>query len=201
MAIRYVLDENLRGELWNAILTYNAQGAHLIDALRVGDPQDLPLKAPDPAILTWAEREARVLITNDKKSMPGHLNDHRKAGGHSPGIFLFAPKAQFPRSSLFSRPPPTPATLRNGPTSSRSSPDKALLPPRFMEMAKGCLFSPIVPCRLAGHGGTMTYRADRRAPCRSWNPLAIVFPDDMIGNFTAMVAGVAQSVEQRFCKP
>ena len=47
----------------------------------------------------------------------------------------------------------------------------------------------------------MTYRADRRAPYRSWNALAIVFPDDMIGNFTAMVAGVAQSVEQRFCKP
>ena len=31
--------------------------------------------------------------------------------------------------------------------------------------------------------------------------LAIVLPDDIIGNFTAMVAGVAQSVEQRFCKP
>jgi|SRR5271157_1551154 len=101
MAIRYVLDENLRGELWNAIITYNAQGAHLIDALRVGDPQDLPLKAPDPAILTWAEREARVLITNDKKSMPGHLNDHRKAGGHSPGIFIVRSQSTIPEIVSF----------------------------------------------------------------------------------------------------
>jgi len=101
MAIRYVLDENLRGELWNAILTYNAQGAHLIDALRVGDPQDLPLKARDPAILTWAEREARVLITNDKKSMPGHLNDHRKAGGHSPGIFIVRSQSTIPEIVSF----------------------------------------------------------------------------------------------------
>jgi len=101
MAIRYVLDENLRGELWNAILTYNAQGAHLIDAVRVGDPKDLPLKAPDPAILIWAEREARVLVTNDKRSMPGHLVDHYNAGGRLPGIFIIRSQSTIPEIVSF----------------------------------------------------------------------------------------------------
>jgi len=87
MPVRFVVDENLRGELWNGIQAHNALAAHPIDAVRVGDPIDLPLRTKDPAILIWAEREARVLITNDKRSMPGHLMDHLKAGGHSPGIF------------------------------------------------------------------------------------------------------------------
>jgi hypothetical protein len=46
-----------------------------------------------------------------------------------------------------------------------------------------------------------TNRADRRPPCRSWKSLAIVWPNDMIGSFTALAAGVAQLAEQRFCKP
>ena len=46
-----------------------------------------------------------------------------------------------------------------------------------------------------------TNRADRRPPCRSWKSLAIVWPNDIIGNFTALVAGVAQLAEHRFCKP
>ena len=88
MTVRFVLDENLRGELWSGIQAHNAQGTHLIDAVCVGDPIDLPLRTKDPAILIWADREARVLVTNDKQSMPGHFIDHLKAGRHSPGIFI-----------------------------------------------------------------------------------------------------------------
>ena len=92
MAVRFVLDENLRGPLWDAIQAHNARGSRLIDAVRVGDPSDLPLRTPDPDILLWAQREVRVLITNDKSSMPGYLFDHIQAGHHSPGIFI--PRSQ-----------------------------------------------------------------------------------------------------------
>jgi hypothetical protein len=38
MALRYLFDENLRGELWRAVAKYNAQAADLLDVIRVGDP-------------------------------------------------------------------------------------------------------------------------------------------------------------------
>jgi hypothetical protein len=59
-----------------------------IDAVRVGDPPDLPLGAGDPALLLWAEREGRILLTEDVHTMPGHLAQHLQSGHHSPGIFV-----------------------------------------------------------------------------------------------------------------
>ena len=101
MAAWFLLDENIRGPLWDAIQAHNARGVDLIDAVRVGDPIDLPLRTRDPAILIWAEREARVLITNDKKSMPGHLRDHLLLGRHSPGIFVIRSQATIPQLVSF----------------------------------------------------------------------------------------------------
>ncbi len=134
MALRYLLDENLRGPLWKALVDANQRGESNVEITRVGDEPDLP--------------------SRDRRPMSSVLRRH-----------------------------------------------EILLPLRFNEDGQGVSFSPIVPCRVVGRSGTIAYRADRRAPCRSRNPLAIVFPDDMIENFTALVAGVAQSVEQRFCKP
>jgi hypothetical protein len=88
MSLRYVLDEQLRGPLWNAILAHNGLGSYPIDVVRVGDVLDLPLGTDDPALLLWAEREGRLLITRDKSSMPGHVADHLYAGQHTPGVFI-----------------------------------------------------------------------------------------------------------------
>src|SRR3954454_17155962 len=89
MPLRYVLDEQLRGGgLWQAIQRHNGHGFGVLEAVRVGDPPDLPLRSLDPAILLWAEREGRILVSKDKNTMPGHLADHLKAGHHSPGVFL-----------------------------------------------------------------------------------------------------------------
>jgi hypothetical protein len=88
MALRYVLDEHLRGALWRAIQQHNAAGANPVDAVRVGDLPDLPLGAVDPDILLWAEREDRILVSLDKKSLPRHLANHLQIGHHSPGIFI-----------------------------------------------------------------------------------------------------------------
>jgi hypothetical protein len=84
MPLTYVLDEHLRGSLWQLAGWHNAQGSNIIDVTRVGDPDDLPLGTRDPEILMWAERESRILVTRDSKTMDGHLADHLVAGHHSP---------------------------------------------------------------------------------------------------------------------
>jgi hypothetical protein len=88
MALRYLLDEHLRGALWQAIQHHNAAGANSVDAVRVGDFQDLPLGTADPDILLWAARAGRILVSRDKKSLPKHLANHLQRGHHSPGIFI-----------------------------------------------------------------------------------------------------------------
>jgi Domain of unknown function (DUF5615) len=85
--LRFLLDEHLRGPLWSAILRHNIQGLP-IDATRVGDPPDLPLGTDDPSILVWAEREGRILVTEDVHTMPSHLTAHLQSGHHSLGAFI-----------------------------------------------------------------------------------------------------------------
>ncbi|CAN5772651.1 hypothetical protein BH23PLA1_BH23PLA1_43870 [soil metagenome] len=87
--VRFLLDENLRGPLWEAILRHNTRpNAEILDAVRVGDPPAPPLGTADPEILRWAEREARILVINDRQTMAAHLRDHLALGGRSPGVFL-----------------------------------------------------------------------------------------------------------------
>ena len=69
MPLAYVLDEHLRGSLWPAILQHNRTSPHLIDATRVGDPSDLALGSSDPEILLWAERNGRILVSLDRKTL------------------------------------------------------------------------------------------------------------------------------------
>ena len=89
MTIRFVLDEQLRGgALWHALQQHYATAMNPLDVVRVGDPPDLPRGTQDPDILLWAEREGRIVLTLDKKTMPGHLSQHLLAGLHSPGILV-----------------------------------------------------------------------------------------------------------------
>jgi hypothetical protein len=86
--LSFLLDEHLRGPLWLAILRHNTQGGLTIDAVRVGDPPDLPLGSADLAILAWAERAGRILLTEDVHTMPGYLAQHLQKGHRSPGVFV-----------------------------------------------------------------------------------------------------------------
>ena len=88
MPLSFLLDEHLRGPLWKAIQRHNHQSEFSIDAARVGDPPDLPLRSADSDILLWAEHENRILITLDENTIPVHLADHVNSGRHSPGIFI-----------------------------------------------------------------------------------------------------------------
>jgi hypothetical protein len=84
--LRFVLDEHLRRILWGAIQSHNATTPFPIDAIRIGDPPDLPRGTLDPDLLVWAEREQRLILTRDRRTMPGHLARHLAAGRHSPGV-------------------------------------------------------------------------------------------------------------------
>ncbi len=97
MPLRFVLDESVRGGgFWQAIRVHNRGGVDAIDAVRVGDPADLPLGTPDPDVLLWAEREDRIFVTPDVRTAPNHLADHLAAGRSSPGIFLIRHGSQVP---------------------------------------------------------------------------------------------------------
>ena len=88
MAMAFVLDEHLRGPLWQAILQHNLRGDDPLDVVRVGDTPDLPLGADDQELLVWAERSGRILVTEDRHTMGRHLRDHLSSGRHSPGVLI-----------------------------------------------------------------------------------------------------------------
>ncbi len=84
----FVLDEHLRGPLWEAILRHNLHADGSLDVVCVGEAVDLPLGIDDAGILRWAEREQRILATEDRSTMPAHLQEHLESGRHSPGILM-----------------------------------------------------------------------------------------------------------------
>jgi hypothetical protein len=93
MPLAFVLDENCRGPLWNAIQSHNQRGSYPLDAVRVGDLPDLSLQSSDPEILAWAERAGRILLTFDESTMPSYWIAHLQSGRHSPGVFIIRTKA------------------------------------------------------------------------------------------------------------
>lgn len=82
MTIHFLLDENL----WPMMKTLLLRCNPAIDVLRVGDEGGPPLGTPDPDILEYVERTQRMLVTNNRKSMPGHVAEHFAAGRHHYGI-------------------------------------------------------------------------------------------------------------------
>jgi hypothetical protein len=86
---RLLLDENLSPALRDALLRHDPT----IDVLRVGDAGAPALSTPDPAILTYLEQHQRILITDNRASIPGHVADHLAAGGQHWGIFTIRPRA------------------------------------------------------------------------------------------------------------
>lgn len=44
--------------------------------------------ARDPELLRWAARENRILVTHDRKTMPGHVRAEIEAGHTIAGVFI-----------------------------------------------------------------------------------------------------------------
>lgn len=88
MKIRFLLDENLSPRLKIALQRLNPT----IDVLRVGDPNAPALGTPDPDILRYLSTSQRLLVTDNRNSMPEHLANHSARDEHTWGIFLVRPK-------------------------------------------------------------------------------------------------------------
>lgn len=87
MKVRFLLDENLSPRIEVAVLRLNPN----IDIVRVGGPNAPPLGTLDPDVLLYLERSQRVLITDNRTSMPSHLTAHWEAGGQLWGLFWVRP--------------------------------------------------------------------------------------------------------------
>ena len=90
MKVRFLLDENLSKQIKIATIRLN----QAIDILCVGE-QDAPsFGTLDPDILLYLESAQRLLITDNRKSMPGHLESHWASGGRIWGLFWVRPQTQ-----------------------------------------------------------------------------------------------------------
>lgn len=79
MKIRFLLDENLSPRLKAALKRLDVQ----IDVLRVGDKGAPPLRTLDPDILRYLATTQRLLVTDNRSTIPDHLDEHYAAGGSS----------------------------------------------------------------------------------------------------------------------
>jgi hypothetical protein len=82
--IRFLFDECVPATVLKALLRLEPS----IDSVCVGG-EGGPIKGTlDPALLEAATRDPRILVTRDKKTMPGHLIDFYQHHEHSCGLVL-----------------------------------------------------------------------------------------------------------------
>lgn len=87
MKVRLLLDENLPPRLAMAL----RRSCPDLDVLRVGSP-DAPARGTlDPELLVYLERTGRILVTDNRRTIPGHVADLYAAGGCHSGIFYVRP--------------------------------------------------------------------------------------------------------------
>ena len=82
--IRFLLDENVDPDLQAGLQT-RWPG---MTVRRIGDSDVPQHQTSDPDILIWCEANQFSLITNNRHTIPPHLQDHLTHGHHVPGIFI-----------------------------------------------------------------------------------------------------------------
>lgn len=88
MALKYLIDENVDPIYTTQLRRLNPD----LFILAVGELTAPPRGTLDPEILAWCEEHDFILVTNNRKSMPVHLNDHLVQGRHIPGIIILSAK-------------------------------------------------------------------------------------------------------------
>jgi Domain of unknown function (DUF5615) len=79
--LRLAADENFNSDIVRGLRRRNPD----VDLVRV---QDMGLSgANDQAVLAWAAREGRVLLTHDVTTLTRHAYDRVQAGQPMPGVF------------------------------------------------------------------------------------------------------------------
>jgi hypothetical protein len=78
---RFLADENFNNQIVRGVLRQNAD----VDIVRV---QDVGLSgADDPAVLTWAGQEERIVLTHDVATMITFAYERIQTGLSMPGLF------------------------------------------------------------------------------------------------------------------
>lgn len=75
-------------------LSYNSYDKHQVFA--IGDGVAPPKGTPDPEILNWIEANHCLLATNNRASMPTHLQDHINQDGDILGIIQLPRQMNIP---------------------------------------------------------------------------------------------------------
>ena len=82
--LRLAADETFNGDIVRAVLRRKPE----VDIVRV---QDVGLSgADDPAVLEWAAREGRVLLTHDVRTMTRHAYERVPVGSAIEDVLLLA---------------------------------------------------------------------------------------------------------------
>ena len=85
--IRFLLDEDT-SHIIKKGLEYRHPEVEFRVIGREGVP---PLGTKDEEILEFLEREAYILVSSNRSTMPMHLETHLRKGGHIPGVLLLRP--------------------------------------------------------------------------------------------------------------
>jgi hypothetical protein len=80
---RFLIDENLSPDIANGVRQRNAA----VDIIHIGGSEAPGKNTLDPVILRFCEAQQRILVTNNRKSMPTHLAEFAAEGHHHWGIF------------------------------------------------------------------------------------------------------------------
>jgi hypothetical protein len=87
--VRFLLDEHINRAIQRQLRRWDAR----IEVLAVGDPGVPPSGSSDQAILGWIEHNGYILITENRRTIPGHLSEHFASGRRIPGVFWLRPGA------------------------------------------------------------------------------------------------------------
>jgi hypothetical protein len=87
MKVKFLLDENLSPRLKLAVVRLEPE----IDIIRIGDYSAPALGTLDPDVLVYLQHSQRLLITDNRTSMPDHLEEHWKQGFKIWGLFWLRP--------------------------------------------------------------------------------------------------------------
>jgi predicted nuclease of predicted toxin-antitoxin system len=89
-SIRFLIDEDTSHSIRDGLQRRQPE----IEVLVIGGVDAPLLSTRDEEILKFIEREGYILITSDL-GMPVHLQTHRQAGGHVPGILTLRPNFSY----------------------------------------------------------------------------------------------------------
>ena len=80
--LRLIIDQDLDHDILRGLIR-RIPDLDVVTAFEIG-----MMKATDPQLLTWAAEEGRIIVTHDRKTMPGHAADLMGGGRISAGFLL-----------------------------------------------------------------------------------------------------------------